>query len=762
MHTGGCLIRLISAMSPYYQHRFRSVQVAILLLLLGVSPAGAQQGSLVMKARQALDSGRYPLALELAEQATRIDPENVEAWIVLGASLERQPEGTGRALSAYRQAARLAPNLPEVNLAIGKIHLSRMRGGIVEAEALAAIRSFDRVIEINPSHAQAYDLRGVAYLEGLGDSVSAGADFERQLGVVPGHPEASVHLLQLAVDVGEWELAEEMAAPVLLSQPWDTRIYRPLLRLYIEKRKWEAAALVARRYLTALPASELDLIYDLSPLLPTAERGGYEVLGPDARMLYWRSYWGERGGAGLDSPSSRLIEHIWRVAEARALFGTGRFPWDIRGELYVRYGPPGYRVTSTSGTSLNLILDGTFQSRMKYRMLELGMPYSSTGGAGYYPDFFSPTLLPSQGGASSRRETWVYWEEGLLFYLEDPLISGEFRLASQIDQQLNERLQVRQPILSAVEEITEPLRPMLQIAQFRGLDGKTRFHTYLSMPVVELAGSSPDISPSEILTSSVTLTDDDANIIAEGTRQRLLQAGPATEVQRSRRFVDAVTFLAPAGEYRFSAFIEHGETDRTGSYGPQLIEVRDFSGSTLAMSDVVLATTDSLGPSENHLLDEGLIYLPQPGGIFDLDRPFIVYFEVYNLARDGEGISTYDLTYEVFPEQKARVFPQQIQASVTGLPSSGRRTPAVSLTSTYRSLRPDVVHSIVLSMEGHPEDFYRLRISIEDTLTGDRVYRETTFRILYPVYPPPPPLRPPSSSPPPPLQSLPSPLLPES
>ena len=150
--------------------------------------------------------------------------------------------------------------------------------------------------------------------------------------------------------------------------------------------------------------------------------------------------------------------------------------------------------------------------------------------------------------------------------------------------------------------------------------------------------------------------------------------------------------------------------------------------------------------------------------------------EHVHLARDGEGISTYDLTYEVFPEPRARVFPQQIQASVTGLPSSGRRTPAVSLTSIYRSLRSDVVHSIALSMEGHPEDFYRLRISIEDGLTGDRVYRETTFRILYPVYPQPPPLPPPSSSPLPqppplpppsssplpPLQSFPSPLLPES
>gem|GEM_PF-1967492 len=709
---------------------------AVLLLSLGATCLYAQQEDIIRRAREALEAGRYDLAQELAESATGAFPQSTEAWMVLGASLDRQPGKDGPALEAYRKVVALAPDHPEAHLAIGRIHLERMRRGVVEVEALSAIRSFDRVIELIPSHPQAYWLRGVAYLEGLGDTLNAGADFERQLGAVPGHPDASVYLLQLAVDTGERDLAEKLTATMLLELKWDTRIYRPMLRLYIERGEWYAAALIARRYLAVLPAGELDAIFDLSPLLPASRKGAYRQLGYDARQRYWRSYWGERGGASLENPSTRLLEHIWRVSEARALFGQQKFPWDIRGELFVRYGPPDHRITSISGTSIGLYMDGPFQSRLRSRMLDVGMPYAAVDELANFAGLINPVLFPGSERSGERFEIWLYMDEGLLFRFHDPLMRNEFRLAYPVDQQVNDRLITRLPVISEVEESTEPLRPMLQTAQFRGREGKTRLHTYLSLPVIELVGSVSDPVPDATLTSAVTLANTNFNVVADETRHRWLQAGPASAVQRSRRFVEAVSLLVGAGQYWLSVFVEHSEADRTGSFGPRMIEVRDYSGTELTMSDVVLASTDTLGAHEANLLDEGMAYLPQPGGVFDLERPLVVYFEVYNLSQDPEGISTYDLTYEVFPEPRSRLFPDQIASSVEELPVSGERTPAVSLTSTYRSLRPDVVHTTALSMEGHPEDFYRLRVRVTDALNGNRVSRETTFRVLYSVYPP--------------------------
>ena len=724
------MIRRISA-------KYGFMMAAIIALPVGSLHAQTEQDQIIAQARAALELGLFQGALELAEKATEIFPEKSEAWFVLGAARQQQPGGAEGAIEAYGEAIRLNPDRPDAYMAIGRIHLKRMRLGGATSSVDFAVNFFTRVIELNPSHPEAYWLRGVAFLEGRADSVRAGADFETQLEVVRGHPEASVRLLQLAIDTGEFRLAEELAAPMLVALKWDMRIYRPMLRLYIEKEEWEAAALVSGRFLEVLPAGELDAIYDLSPLLPTSRKGTYEQLDADARMHFWRTYWGGRGGADLKRLPIRWIEHIWRVTEARHLFGRRRFPWDYRGELFVRYGPPDYRITDLSGTNLDLIVDDLFLFRLNYRMFDLNMPYSAIDAI---MDELRSGISMAERNVNlrgGRFEIWIYKNKGLLFRLSDPLMRDEFQPAFPIDQQLDDNLRSRLPVISKVEETTEPLRPMLQIAQFRGLEGKTRLHTYVSLPAIELTGAPSRGLPSTFVSNSVILTDDSTRVVAEGSRERQLRAGPSTEVQRSRRFVEAISFLVDAGDYWFTTFMEHPDSDRSGSFGPRRIAIRDYSNASFSVSDVVLAATDSLGRFESNLLDEGIPYLPQPGSVFDLEKPLIIYFEVYNLQRDQEGITKYEITYEVFPEPRSRILPEQLEASTTTIQESRTGSPAVSMTSTYRSLRPDVMHSIVLSMNGHEEDFYRLRVSVEDSISGERLERETTFRVLYSIYPPP-------------------------
>jgi len=717
--------------------KYGLIVTAVMALQVGSLFAQVEEGQVIAQARAALESGLFLEALELAEKAVAMFPERAEAWFVLGAARQQQPGGFEGAIEAYREAIRLNPDHPDAYMAVGRIHLRRMQLGGESRSSGIAIDSFTRVIELNPSHPEAYWLRGVAFLEGRGDSILAGADFETQLEVVRGHPEASIRLLQLAVDTGEFRLAQELAALMLVTFKWDLRIYRPMLRLYIEMEEWDAAALVVGRFLEVLPAGELDVIYDLSPLLPTSSKGTYEQLDADARMHFWRNYWSERGGVDLNRLPTRWIEHIWRVTEARHLFGTRRFPWDFRGELFVRYGPPEYRITDLSGTNLDLILDELYISRLNYRMFDLNMPYSAIDSIMDEFRLNNMTMAQIVSQRGDRIEFWIYKKNGLLFRMSDPLMRDEFQLAFQIDRQLNDNLQSRLPVISKIEEITEPLHPILQIAQFRGSEGKTRLHTYISTPVVELTGVLSGNLPSTFLSSSVILTDDSTREVAEGSRKRWLQAGPSTEVQRSRRFVEAISFLVDAGDYWFTTFMEHPDSDRVGSFGPRRITIRDYSNASFSMSDAVLAATDSLGRFESNLLDEGVPYLPQPGSVFDLEKPFIIYFEVYNLQSDQAGISTYNITFEVFPEPRSRVLPEQLEASVTNISESRTGSPAVSMTSTYRSLRPDVMHNIVLSMKGHAEDFYRFKVSVEDSLSGKRIERETTFRVLYSIYPPP-------------------------
>ncbi len=651
------------------------------------------QEDLVGQARTALDSGRGEEALRLIRRATRADRNDVRAWMLQG-----------------------------------EVYLALLDRGLTERRARNAVRAFDRVIELNPSYPDVYLKRGVAYLDGLSDSLQAGIEFENQLQADPHHMEAIISLLELSVDMREWELAESLAARSLVDFRADPRIYRPLLKLYLKKREWASAALVARRYLSILSPREREVIFDISPLLTRAEEEQYQALEDEARALYRRRYWARRGGAQLDGYATRFIEHLWRVAEARNRFGGATFPWDVRGELVVRYGLPDYRVTSTSGLSLNMIMDGDFQSQWRSRMLELGLPVSSFD-SGNSTTFFNTDFEPPRG--PGRFSFWIWKWEGLLFVLRDPSVGGELQLTGD-SLALNDTLKNRLPMISNLEELNESLSPAFRVAQFRGSEGRTLVHSLFSIPVSELVGATLDSLPSEAMLSEITLLDDDLRISAEVERARMVRAGPATGIQRSRRFVEAIAIEVDPGEYQVSAFISHRASQRYGSMGPVALDIRDFSGSGLAVSDLVLASADTLGEPEQHLLDEGLAYLPQPAGVCDIDRAFQVYFEVYNLSRDIEGITDYDITYEIFPETDYERRPRTIQSSVAALLGITRGESVVALSSRYRSRRADNTHRPNLSLEEYPEGPYRLRVTVTDNLLDREISREITLLALHP------------------------------
>ncbi len=674
------------------------IVAGVVILLAAAVPTRAQQTDPVAAAQAALARGDAPAALRLARRATRQQPGKVEGWMVLG-----------------------------------RIYLVLMTEGFLESRAQNAVRAFTEAAVLNPSQADVYFLRGRAYLEGLRDSTRAGADFEQQLQVDPAHTDALVRLLELAVDMEEWELAGDLAGTALVRFAGDVRIYRPLLRLYLKKKEWGAAALVARHYLAVLSPFNRDRIDDLEPLLTVEEAESYRALSPEERDLYRRRYWARRGGARLDGFSHRFLEHIWRTAEARARFGVGEPRWDIRGELFIRYGPPQYRLTSTSGLSLNMILDGEFQSRWRSRMLELEVPTASFE-TGDYTTFFDPAFEAPRG--ANRFEFWIYRSEGLLFRFEEQAMGNGFLLASGSGD-LEAALKRKLPVISRLEEDTIPLEPAFTVAQFRAPDGGTLLHSYLSLPAVELTGTSADSLPTATLLSQVILTDTAGRIVAEGERSRDLVAGEATRIQRSLRFVDAVVLAAEAGEYELSAFVAERASGRYGTIGPQPVTVRDFSGSELALSDLVLAAPDTLGSSEWNLRNEGLTYLPQPAGVFDLEKPFVLYFEIYNLARNLDGVSTYELTYEVFPEPGSRILPADISSSIAAVRGIGRGTPAVSASTTCRSTGAHAVHRPELSMAAHSEGLYRLRVRVRDLARGTEVARERLFLVLAASPPPP-------------------------
>jgi GWxTD domain-containing protein len=87
---------------------------------------------------------------------------------------------------------------------------------------------------------------------------------------------------------------------------------------------------------------------DISLIAAKVELEGFQATAEDpaARREYLVRFWSSRDPDLMTNVNERQLEHYRRVWYAMTDFSGKTKPWDRRGEVYVRYGPPEYRSTS--------------------------------------------------------------------------------------------------------------------------------------------------------------------------------------------------------------------------------------------------------------------------------------------------------------------------------------------------------------------------------------------------------------------------------
>ena len=96
-----------------------------------------------------------------------------------------------------------------------------------------------------------------------------------------------------------------------------------------------------RAHTTGLPESERDLFDNLEWVGRSTDRKMLEAV-PEGREGSLRRFWREQEAPGLFRGKGARVEHYRRVWYARQYFGRKQFPWDKRGDVYVRCGEPDY------------------------------------------------------------------------------------------------------------------------------------------------------------------------------------------------------------------------------------------------------------------------------------------------------------------------------------------------------------------------------------------------------------------------------------
>ena len=671
----------------------------LFLLLLTTPPAAAQPlNSTFEQGLLAFEEQRYDDAAHLLRRVARNDRKNAEAQYWLARIYSETPlKNTFRAKEAIKKAIALEP---------GEV----------------------RYLEFRLRHYREDSTNIASYLE---RRVTRENLAKSILALDPDHRLALIEVGRAAVDLYEWHLRNERYFPnkkhfrkrkeraleeakahlwhALEIAPAEAEAYHLLMKLYaLEETYPETLALLdlmqehrpddpytglylglVHHNLSQAPEATRSFEHALARMDP-ALRAVFSDLSfvlnkPQTRTYtedpetYTQTFWATRDARLLTPENERLNEHFARLTYVELFFGDpwrGKHGWETeRGQTFLRYGKP---------------------RNFPYAMLRYS-PFAGEHGIPF-PIYLS---------------TWDYGNFVLQF--EDIFRNAEYIYhdTSEITARV-----MRRDVPERYEH-QEPGRrvafPYLASA-FKNSDGQADLYVPYGIPLDAYDPADPRIDLT--LRTGTFLIEPTGEILRHRRTEFGLPTAQVVSVQENDLWIGLHALTAAPGSYTLSVEFETDDRDALG-YQRDALDVPDFSAEALMLSDVLLAygVEEAEGAAEpGHIARGGLSIRPAPWGVFATEQPLYVYFEVYNLARNTDNTTAYEVEAALTPWDDAGGL-KKLLRGVFGQKKDG----GVSLTFATTGTSPDDGQYLILDTKDQPPGRYVLSLRVRDTVTGEGV-----------------------------------------
>jgi len=473
--------------------------------------------------------------------------------------------------------------------------------------------------------------------------------------------------------------------------------------------------------------------------LPTAEE----------RTGWFERFWIDLDPTPATPRNERKDEHEKRVALARKLFGMKKAPgWDKRGETLIRYGLPSNR-TRTWGTV------GFYDAKPPgeiwyYTTLDMIVQFQNFNLKGEY--FFASDPV----GRSSRRELdraknvsevikygilqemypieymspddvkdLVDFNPDEIDYMADPatrMITLKDRIA-QIEQEKIEKsinnfhtyMNERPNIYSF--EINQRLLPLyFDITSFKGGERTLRTEFNFEVPASELKFVQKGGALAADVAFRVLVRDVGMNVVASAVDTVRPTMTGDTFTGPSLLPGQVILALEP-GYYRIGLEAEDRISKRRAAYRTN-IELAPYTASP-AVSDIQFASSITETEENRRFVKGTLQVVPHPVHAYRLPFPLSLYFEIYGLDADEEGLAYYRVEYKIIPLGKRRKGPVLVE--VPSVISSSFET------SGYGSTQPQRISVAPANLW---EGSFRFIVTVTDRRTFRTATKSEDFSIL--------------------------------
>ncbi len=432
-------------------------------------------------------------------------------------------------------------------------------------------------------------------------------------------------------------------------------------------------------------------INSVKEMLQPAYHETIDLLSDFEMAEFVNDYWKASDPLYLTDYNERLLEHYSRVAYANLRFSVpsmGITGWKSnRGEVVMRYGEP--------------------INRMRIR----------------------PSI--GDGGVSMKTDVWNY--EYITLGFTDMAQSGNFLFATPPA----EKDKVLPQFSGDTHFMMDNLRRLAPTIYNPKFDGP-RFD--VDFDIVQFKcyekRNHADLFVNYILNKEDTLFKDEEELnfkigfffLDKNYREQFRKIG----TEKLKRVDDTATIKSFAATVRsdsgYASFEIIRDIDKGTSSNRNELTVRKFSNSRLDLSDIVIASNvNSDNNGDGYFNRKELNILPKPSKEFKANEPIYIYYEIYNLKKDKDGLTDFEQSITLSEVDEKNGFEKVVTSFLNIFSGSGEEQ--LTLTSKFKTLESDPQIYLQLDMSKYEPKNYLITVTIKDKIDNSTKSISSSLKI---------------------------------
>lgn len=294
-----------------------------------------------------LKSGQMNEALETFTQLLERFPKDAHLFTRIGHVYLKKEEWE-LAQESFETAKEHDKTLVEAYVGLGLVFAeSPAKGMSAYYNFRRAVGEAKRATKLDPNYGPAYRLLGEAYERFQEEHEKAVGYYMKYIELEPDNPDGLFYFGLACVQAKDFTKITDHIQPYSDDHPEETKLIPLVSQGHFFKERFELALQGFERFLQNLDGRERQLYTDITNVASDKELAAYAAASPGPeRQAYLEQFWSRRDPDILTNLNERIIEHYRRVWYARTFFSENNYPWDKRGEVYIRYGEPDFRSRS--------------------------------------------------------------------------------------------------------------------------------------------------------------------------------------------------------------------------------------------------------------------------------------------------------------------------------------------------------------------------------------------------------------------------------